>query len=66
MDRVTPADFTTIDRPRDSARRRADRPAAALRALLQLAGPDVCIVQVQDRRGVSLVIGAHHGSRSRS
>jgi hypothetical protein len=60
MDRVTPADFTTIDRPRDSARRRADRPAAALRALPRLAGADMCNVQVRSP-GESLMIGAHHG-----
>lgn len=50
VDRVTPADLTTIDGLLDGARRRADRPAAAVRALLQLAGPDRCNVQVLDRR----------------
>jgi hypothetical protein len=45
-----PADLTTIDRPLDGARRRADRPVAAVRALLQLAGADMCNVQVRDRR----------------
>ncbi|MEY2580281.1 MAG: hypothetical protein QOE09_130 [Ilumatobacteraceae bacterium] len=58
---ATPEDLIAIDRLVHGASGRADRAAAAALAVLQLAQPDMCNIQIFDRSDESLKISTHHG-----